>query len=183
MYLKARARLFPSAVATDRLFSLISATLCPPHQKKNNQNIKCSFKTTEISAESARNVGKLPKPSISLCFDDWHPEAGRERATALLHHSPSGAYPQSHSHHPNWGRQFQGTVSLHQEHPVAKASFQEEKGQRQASPPQVLVAKTPLDLLSPSLPHFGKFYSPYSPCLLSFPSSQYPPPLKSFILA
>lgn len=43
----------------------------PPHN--NNQNIKFSFKTTEISAESARSLGKLPKSSLCFCLDDWLP--------------------------------------------------------------------------------------------------------------
>lgn len=92
-----------------------------------------------------------PSPPYLSALMTGCPEAGRERAKAFLHHTSGGACAQPHSHHPSWGRQSQGTISLQQGHPVAKASFQEEKGLREASLPQMLAMKIPLDLFFPQL--------------------------------
>lgn len=84
-------------------------------------------------------------------------------------------------------RQIQGTVSLHQGHPVAKADSQEEKGLRQASHPQTLVMKMPLTPMAggrrwtspPCVPGFGSCSLPIFPAF-STPASQMPTEPKEF---
>lgn len=64
-------------------------TLTGPPPKKTTKNIKFSFKTTEISAESARKPGLLPKLLYDLsALMTGCPGAGRERAGAILHPPP-----------------------------------------------------------------------------------------------
>lgn len=93
-------------------------TLTGPPPKKTTKNIKFSFKTTEISAESARKPGLLPKLLYDLsALMTGCPGAGRERAGAILHPPPcqprtggwacgqgSGTQPPPPPPSPPWGQ-------------------------------------------------------------------------------
>lgn len=116
-----------------------------PHPQKTTKNIKFSFKTTEISAELGRRPGLRPglHHDLSALMTGCAGAGGREPGAAPRRVSPGvGSGTQPHSPPPSRGRQFQGTVSLHQGHPVAKTAFQEEKGLRQAGLHQMLLMKT-----------------------------------------
>ena len=49
----------------------------PAKKKKPTKTIKFSFKTTEISAEAARNLGTLPTPPSRSALTAGCPEAGQ----------------------------------------------------------------------------------------------------------
>lgn len=82
-------------VSSNKLYSINSELPSPnsylptltnpalPKKKKQTKNIKFSFKTKEISAESARNLGMLPTPASRSALTAGCPEAG----WSILYHT------------------------------------------------------------------------------------------------
>lgn len=94
---------------------------------------------------------------------------------------PGGAWTRTAPRrHPNWGRQFQGTVSLSQGLVWLRQPFRKSRP-RLASLPQKLELRAVGRRegagcgLLPQVTGSRQLSSPWSPCPLSFPSSQSPP--------